>query len=139
MFITWILAALLQIGGKTLIVEIADTPESRRLGLMGRKSLSPESGMLFVYEEPEDLCFWMKETLIPLAIGFFNARQELIHTLEMEPPSPAAKALRLYRSQGKALYALEVPAHWFEENKILPGMKFSLRHSESVVESTDPN
>lgn len=60
-------------------VEIADDAEERALGLMGRKSLAPMSGMLFVYETPRPASFWMKNTLIPLDILFFDASGVLRH------------------------------------------------------------
>ena len=62
--------------GGTLIdlaVEIADNPEARARGLMGRRSPEPLSGMLFVYETPRQASFWMKDTLIPLDMLFFDA------------------------------------------------------------------
>ena len=64
----------LSIGGHRLTVEIAATPEQRATGLMNRFSLQPDHGMLFVFEAPQPLSFWMKDTYVPLSIAFVDTR-----------------------------------------------------------------
>jgi uncharacterized protein len=60
-------------GGESFAVELADDGAERAQGLMFRESLNPGSGMLFVYETPRRVSFWMKNTLIPLDIIFADA------------------------------------------------------------------
>jgi len=72
-------------GTVSLVVQVADTPTERQAGLMGRESLSPYDGMAFVGEEPLVTTFWMKDTLIPLSIAFWDADGRIISIIEMDP------------------------------------------------------
>jgi uncharacterized membrane protein (UPF0127 family) len=72
-------------GTVSLVVQVADTPTERQTGLMGRESLPPYDGMAFVWEEPLVTTFWMKDTLIPLSIAFWDADGRIISILEMDP------------------------------------------------------
>jgi uncharacterized membrane protein (UPF0127 family) len=105
-----------------LTVELADDALSQRRGLMGRTELADDSGMLFVYQKPQILSFWMKNTKIPLSIGFFDATRKLVHVEEMMITENES---RIYRSKEPVLYALEVPAGWFKRHGIEPGTRFT--------------
>ncbi len=109
----------IKLGGQTLTVEIADTQEKSAQGLMHRKDLPEGTGMLFVFPDEQTRSFWMKNTYIPLAIGYFNAKKELIDIQEMEPSAgEIQKEFPTYTSKGPAQYALEVPKGWFKKHKI---------------------
>lgn len=95
-------------------VEIADDAEERAEGLMHREEL--EGGMLFVFEEEARRSFWMKNTLIPLEIIFFDAEGNLVSTTTMEPCE--ADPCRQYTSSGPAQYALEVPVGFIENYQV---------------------
>lgn len=75
------------IGNKKYKVEIADTPEKQEKGLMGRKSLPEDQGMLFIYDEPQDLSYWMKNTLISLDIIFIDDDMEVVSVKQGQPMS----------------------------------------------------
>jgi uncharacterized protein len=116
----------LKIGSQVLSVEIADTPERSAQGLMFRKDLPEGSGMLFIFPDEQVRGFWMKNTFIPLAIGFFNAKKELIDIQEMVPAASGIQVdFPTYNSKGPAQYALEVPKGWFAKHKIRLKQRFS--------------
>lgn len=98
-----------QISGERLMVEIADTPEERRQGLMNRESLPEDRGMLFVFEEEDYRSFWMKNTEIPLSIAFISADGVIMEIRDMTPYS-----LEPVESTHRAKYALEVNQGMFE-------------------------
>lgn len=89
-------------GPVELTVEIADTPEERSRGLMGRESLPERSGMLFLYGEDTRGGFWMKDTWIPLSIAFLDAGGRILAILDLEPcaadPCPVYEPGLAYRS-----------------------------------------
>ena len=120
---------LVEIGGLQVEVEIADTEEAWLKGLMFRKHLPEGSGMLFVYPKPSILSFWMKNTLIPLSIAFFDEEKKLLNIEDM-PILKKGETPRTFVSISPAKYALEAPLGWFAKHKIKPGMKFSLLDQE---------
>lgn len=75
------------IGDKKYKVEIADTTEKQEKGLMGRESLPENQGMLFIYDEPQDLSYWMKNTLISLDIIFIDDDMEVVSVKQGQPMS----------------------------------------------------
>jgi uncharacterized protein len=96
-------------GGETAVIaEIADTPTEWEVGLMNRKELAKHSGMLFVFAAERPMTFWMKNTLIPLDILFFDSQKRFISAQAMEPCT--ADPCAVYSSARPGLYALEVPA-----------------------------
>ncbi|MCG6194017.1 DUF192 domain-containing protein [Leptospira sp. FAT2] len=97
-----------------LLVEVVNTPTDRARGLMYRKHLAENEGMLFVFSEPDYLSFWMKNTWIPLSIAYFNRDKRITDIHDMKPN----QTTELYHSSEKALYALEVNQGWFAKRKI---------------------
>jgi len=72
-------------GVATLQVEIADSPEERAEGLSNRTSMPADAGMAFLWDEPVEAQFWMKDTLIPLQIAFWDEDGRILGLFEMEP------------------------------------------------------
>lgn len=116
-------AAEIRIGGSTVQVEIADTAELRKKGLSGREVIPNNTGMMFIFEKPQICSFWMKDTKVPLSIGFFDSDKKLVERIDMLPPE-RAKHPQVYKSTKPAQYALEVPHGWFRKNHIFPGETF---------------
>jgi len=103
-------------GSDTVQAEVAATPQQRERGLMGRTELPAGTGMLFVFEDAQVRRFWMRNTPIPLDIGFLDQRQVLFDVQAMDPLDE-----ELTESTGPAMFALEVPQGWFESRGIQPG------------------
>jgi|SRR6266550_380105 uncharacterized protein len=98
------------------VAEVVTTPEQRANGLMRRFSLQPDHGMLFVFERPQPLGFWMKNTYIPLSIAFIDATGRIVSIDDMKPLDEST-----HWSKAPALYALEMKQGWFAGKGIAAG------------------
>ena len=111
-------AAQLSAGMHLIRAEVADSMEFRMQGLMYRKSMAQNSGMVFVFEENAAHCMWMKNTLIPLSVAFIDQSGEIINIADMQPQSEQSHcAVR------PARYALEMNKGWFAQRGIKAGAK----------------
>ena len=106
----------LSIKGHRLVAETATTTATRTIGLMHRFSLKPDHGMLFVFDAPQPLAFWMKNTFVPLSIAFIGVDGRILNIEDMAPQTEAT-----HPSRGPALYALEMKKGWFAERSIVAG------------------
>jgi len=107
---------------ETLWIEIAETPYKRQRGLMFRKSMPENRGMLFVFQKPQQLSFWMKNTYIPLDIAFISADSVILNIRQMQPLNASIH----YLSDGEALYAIEANMGWFKKHGITSGQKVKI-------------
>jgi uncharacterized membrane protein (UPF0127 family) len=89
-----------------IAVQIARTTEQRERGLMGRRSLVPDAGMVFLEDGPTSSTFWMKDTLIPLSIAFWGSDGRIVDLQDMQPCR--ADPCPLYRSTAPYVGAVEV-------------------------------
>jgi uncharacterized protein len=112
---------------KEIAVEIADTPDERALGLMGRTSLPEDAGMIFVYPEPAEGGYWMKNTLIPLSIAFYDVDGTILRILDMEPCR--SDSCPVYDPGVRYAGALEVNQGAFERWRVREGDRLELRRS----------
>ena len=104
------------VAGHPLKVELAVEEPQRLQGLMYRKSMAKEDGMLFIFDEPAYHAMWMKNTLIPLSVAFLDAQGTILNILDMEP-----QTLDSHAAAGPAIYAIETNKGWFEDRKIKAG------------------
>ena len=122
----------IKVGEAPLEVEVSSDEESIEKGLMHRDELGPESGMLFVFPEPSERSFWMKNTNIPLSIAYIGADNKILNIEDMTPHDTTG-----VKSQGKAKCAIEANKGWFDSKGIKPGDYVELP-TEELEEQTEP-
>src|ERR1017187_2255590 len=101
--------------------EIATKWGELSTGLMGRKHLPRNAGMLFDFGNDRPLSFWMQNTYIPLSIAFIDSKGMVKQIENMVPLST-----RAIRSHGSCRYALEVNEGWFDDNSIFVGAQVAV-------------
>jgi uncharacterized membrane protein (UPF0127 family) len=111
----------LSINGRPLAVEVARTPSERQKGLMRRKNLDWNEGMLFVFEDDDILSFWMKDTELYLSIAFLDKNGKVTDIFDMKPFS-----LVPVRSSMPCRYAIEASLNFFKGAGLSVGDKVDL-------------
>ncbi|WIM06642.1 MAG: DUF192 domain-containing protein [Candidatus Nitricoxidivorans perseverans] len=96
--------------------EVANTHDARMTGLMHRKSMGVQRGMLFVFDAPSPQCMWMRNTLIPLSVAFLDEQGRIINVEEMRPRTEINHC-----AARPAKYALEMNAGWFRQRGLKAG------------------
>ena len=110
--------AALSIGMYRIDAQVATTSEQHATGLMFRTDMPQNEGMLFVFERPTQQCFWMKNTLIPLAAAFVADDGTIVNIAEMK-----AQALTAHCSEKPVRYVLEMNTGWFAKKGLKAGNK----------------
>jgi len=98
--------------------EVARTDEQRAIGLMARKEMAQNAGMIFVFEQPAQQCFWMRNTLIPLSAAFVADDGTIVNIVEMQPLSDTSHC-----SVKPVRYVLEMNKGWFDKRGLKAGAK----------------
>ncbi len=111
-------AAVVHIRGVEIQAEVANTPATRQTGLMHRRSLEKNHGMLFVFEGPHIQCMWMKNTLIDLDVAFIDESLNIVNIETMR-----AGTTQIHCSTQPVALALEMNAGWFARNGAGPGTR----------------
>ncbi len=119
----------IELGATRLELQLALSPAERQRGLMFREDLGPDQGMLFLFDEPAPQSFWMRNTPLPLDIGFFDAQGRL---LEIYPLFPYDETPVLSRSEA-VLIAVETNQGWFAANGVRPGARLDLDQLAAAV------
>ena len=114
------------LAGQGFSVEIANTETAQARGLMFRTHMAADHGMLFIYPDAQPRDFWMKNTLIPLDILFFDAQRRLINIAADAPPC-TADPCATYASTAPAQYVLELNAGTAQKLGIEPGNGLRIR------------
>jgi uncharacterized protein len=98
--------------------QMALTPEQRQIGLMFRKEMPAQEGMLFVFDQPAPQCFWMKNTLLPLTAAFVADDGRIVNLVDMKPQTTDSHC-----SEEPVRYVLEMNQGWFAKKNIKKGFK----------------
>ena len=98
----------LSAGFHVITAELATTSQSRTVGMMFREKVAPNHGMLFVFENKQIQCFWMRNTLIPLSIAFIDDDGTVVEITDM-----AARDDTSHCPSRPVRYALEMEKGWF--------------------------
>ena len=98
--------------------EVAANDQARQTGLMNRKAMPQQHGMLFVFSRPDTYCMWMRNTYIPLSVAFIDDDGIIINIEDMQPQTENNHCARK-----PARFALEMNAGWFAQRGLKPGTK----------------
>lgn len=112
----------IRVGERVVRMQLAVTMAEMQQGLMGRRDLGEDDGMLFVYRQPQGMSFWMRNTPTPLDIGFFTADGVLREIYPLHPFDERPVEAR----RGDLLLALEVNRGWFQRAGVKPGAQLDL-------------
>ncbi len=105
------------IGAAEIETEQAIRPEHRERGMMFRKTMGENEAMIFVFQQPQRLGFWMKNTTVPLSAAYIDSAGKVLEIHDLKPldENPAQSI------SDRIQYVLEVPQGWFERRQIKPG------------------
>ena len=121
-FVTTALAQMplieLRAGFHRIEAEVAADPAARTRGLMHRKNMAPNRGMLFVFERAERYCMWMRNTFLPLSVAFLDDEGNILNIEDMTPQTEDNHC-----AAAPARYALEMNRGYFSEKGIGPGRR----------------
>ena len=108
----------LSAGMHLIDAQVALTPEQRQIGLMFRKQMPQQEGMIFVFEQATQQCFWMKNTLLPLTAAFVADDGTIVNLADMKPQTTNSHC-----SAQPVRYVLEMNQGWFTKKGIKAGSK----------------
>lgn len=123
----WIPSAMAQMprlalsaGIHNINAEVAYTDPMRQQGLMHRRLMPAQEGMLFVFPQRQRFCMWMKNTFLPLSVAFLDDEGTVLNIEDMAPETETSHC-----AVKPARYALEMNLGWFDKRGIRPGSKIS--------------
>ncbi|HZX27288.1 MAG TPA: DUF192 domain-containing protein [Telluria sp.] len=106
----------LSIGINLIQAEVALNDQQRQQGLMFRDKMAQNAGMVFVFDDLNQQCMWMKNTLLPLSVAFIDAEGKIVNIEDMQP-----QTLDNHCSAKPVKFALEMNLGWFAKRHIKPG------------------
>ena len=124
----------IKMGDRTVQMQVALLPNETQQGLMFRKSMGENEGMLFVFDRPQQMSFWMRNTLIPLDIGYLDPAGELKEIYPMHPRDENPVG-----SRGRMQFALEMNQGWYRSAGVKPGAKLDLAAVAAAIKARGLN
>ncbi len=112
----------IKLGAQTVQMQVAVLPDEVQRGLMFRKTMGRDEGMLFVFPRSQQMSFWMRNTTLPLDIGYIDAAGVLREIYPLYPLDERAVSSRGHDMQ----FALEMNQGWFKDRGVKPGDKLDL-------------
>ena len=119
----------ISIDGTPLQLQLALTQSEQNKGLMHRESMPTDHGMLFLFKQPGPRSFWMRNTRIPLDIGYFDASGRLLEIHALYPYDENGVPSR----NQQVLIAIETNRGWFARNNIVAGAQIDLKALAKAV------
>ena len=123
----------IRLGERTVQMQVAVLTGELQNGLMRRQTMGADEGMLFVFDRPQPQSFWMRNTVLPLDIGYFDAGGELKEIYQMYPLDE-----RPVPSHSRSIqFCLEMNQGWFKQAGVKPGAKLDLKAVAEALRARD--
>ena len=114
----------LWVGTNQVTAEIASTHQQIQTGMMFRTNMAELEGMIFIFPQPTQVAFYMRNTLIPLSCAYIDSEGTILETFEMQPLNETPIPSKSHQVQ----FVLEMKQGWFDRHNIRPGMAISTEH-----------
>ncbi|MFT3870900.1 MAG: DUF192 domain-containing protein [Nibricoccus sp.] len=121
----------IKVGDRTVQMQLAVLPLEMQQGLMGRRDLGSDQGMIFVYQQPDRMSFYMRNTPTPLDIGFFDAKGQLCEVYPMHPYDEKTVSSRSHAIQ----FALEMNQGWYKASGVKTAAQLDLKALAAAMEA----
>ena len=121
----------IRVGPKVVHLQLAITPEESQRGLMERRDLGPDDGMLFLFAHPQQMSFWMHDCPTPLDIGFFDDGGMLEEIYPMQPFNENS----VHSRSTMLTLALETNQGWYFANGVKPGAQIDLNAVAAAIKA----
>jgi len=124
----------IKVGDRMVQMQVALQPAEMSKGLMFRKTMGEDEGMIFVFARPQLMSFWMRNTELPLDIGYFETDGELREVYPMYPHDE-----RPVKSVGRRQLALEMNQGWYARTGVKPGAKLDMKALAEAIRARGEN
>ncbi len=119
----------ISIDGQVLQLQLALNSAEQQKGLMHRDSLAEDHGMLFLFDQPKKQGFWMRNTRIPLDIGYFDASGQLLEVYKLFPYDETSVPSR----SREVLIAVETNRGWYAKHDVKPGARIDIEALQTAL------